>query len=166
MKRILTIVFITFTLIAAASAQSARVTEKDLKPLDGKLWTGSLTYIDYTSKNKTTIESNLMVSRSVTHAMTWVFELQYPQESGAGSKDEVRISPDGRSLDGEMVIERTLLPKGVLRIVTTGPGRDDNRNAVFRHTYTISKSAFSIRKEVKFDGTDEFFERNTYSWTR
>jgi hypothetical protein len=125
-----TLFLVTIALAVTTSAQTAKVSASDLKPLEGKQWIGSLTYLDYSSNN------------------------------------DVKLSADGRIFDGESVVERTKLPGGVLKIVTTKPGKDNNRDATFRHTYLIGKAAFSIKKEVRIDGTSEFFERNTYSWTR
>jgi len=166
MKAILTLFLVTIALAVTTSAQTAKVSASDLKPLEGKQWIGSLTYLDYSSNKKTSIKSNITITRSATDNLTWVFDLQYPLEPGANSKDDAKLSAEGRTFDGESVVERTKLPGGVLKIVTTKPGKDDNRDATFRHTYLIGKAAFSIKKEVRIDGTSEFFERNTYSWTR
>jgi hypothetical protein len=166
MKIILTIALFTIGLALSASAQPARISANDLKPLEGKTWNGSLTYLDYTSKKKTTIRSNINIVRKPSDKFTWIFDLQYPLEPGANSRDEAVLSPDGGSFDGEAVIERTKLPDGSLRFVTQKKGRDDNRDAILRHTYLISKKSFSIRKDVKIEGEQDFFERNTYTWTR
>jgi hypothetical protein len=162
----LALVILTLAFVCSASAQSSRISAKDLRPLEGKQWVGVLTYLDYNSKKTASIRSNIEVTRSKTDGLSWFFELQYPLEPGANSRDTVKLSPDGRTLDGENVIERKKLANGVLRIVTVKAGKDDNRDAVFRHTYLISKSSFSIKKEVRFDGTAEFFERHTFVWTR
>lgn len=166
MKSLLTFLVITIALAVTAFAQTAKLSAKDLEPLEGKPWTGILTYLDYQSKKPTSIKSNLAISRSTVDQLTWTFDMQYPLEPKANKKDEVKLSSDGGTFDGERVVERTKLPDGVLRIVTTKPGKDDDRSATFRHTYLINKTAFSIRKDVRFDGEKEFFERNTYSWTR
>lgn len=166
MKTLLTVFAVTIVLVFTASAQTASVSAKDLKPLEGKTWTGNLTYLDYQSKKPTSIKSNVTISHSKTDKLTWIFNMEYPLESVANSKDEVKLSRDGMKFDGETVTERTKLSDGSLRVVTSRIGKDDNRDATFRHTYLISKKAFSMRKDVKFDGESEFFERNTYTWAR
>ena len=46
-------------------------------------------------------------------------------------------------------------------------GKEDNdRDATFRFTYLIGASRVSLRKEVMYEGTTEYFERNEYAWTR
>lgn len=166
MKNIAALFIVAFCLVMSASAQFVKISPNDLKTLEGDQWIGNLTYLDYKSKKPTSIMSNVTITRSKTDKLTWIFDMDYPLERGANSKDEVKLSADGMMFDGEMVIERTKSPDGTLRIVTTKKGKDDNRDSTFRHTYLISKKAFSMRKEVKFDDEAEFFERNTYTWTR
>lgn len=166
MKIILSICTLAIAFAVTASAQSAKVSANDLRPLEGKEWVGSLAYLDYSSKRKTSIKSNITVTRSSKDKLTWVFAMKYPLEPDANHTEEVKLSPDGGSFDGETVIERTKLSNGVLRIVTSKPGKDDGRDATFRHTYLISRSSFSFRKEVKLESTTDYFERNTYTWTR
>lgn len=166
MKTFLIFFFVTGMLGISVFSQTPTVSARDLKPLEGRQWTGTLTYLDYTSGKKTTIKSNIVVTRSSSDALSWTFEMYYPLEPAADGKDEVSLSLDGRTFNGEAVIESTKLPGGILRVVTTAPGKDDNRNATIRHTYLIGKRTFSIQKEVKFDGTDEFIERNIYNWER
>ena len=166
MKNIAALLVLGFLVVVSVSAQSAKVSPGDLKKLEGDKWVGNLTYLDYKSKKPTSIMSNVTITRSKADELTWIFDMDYPLERGANSKDEVKLSADGMTFYGETVIERTKSPDGTLRIVTTKKGKDDNRESTFRHTYLINKKAFSMRKEVKFDGDAEFFERNTYAWTR
>ena len=98
--------------------------------------------------------------------MSWVFDYQYPDEPKANSKEIVTLGDNGATIDGEKVIERTRLPGDVLRIVTQKAGPDNDKNALFRFTYTMSKMNLTIKKEVRYDGTTEFFERNQYAWKR
>ena len=165
MKTILPLFVFAIALAFSVSAQT-KISAKDLKPLEGKQWVGDLVYLDYQSKKLTSIKSNVTITRNVADKLKWTFAMQYPFEPKANSTEDVVLSSDGLIFDGENVIERTKMPGGILKIVTTTKGKDDNRDATFRHTYLIGKKAFSIRKDVKFDGETEFFERNTYSWTR
>ncbi len=127
---------------------------------------GDLTYLDYRTNRRTSITSNLTVTRSAENEQSWVFEYQYPDEPNANSRETVTISENGETIDGERVIERTMLPGGTLRIRTEKTGPDNNRNALFRFTYLLNANSFSIKKEVRYEGTTEFFERNQYSWQR
>lgn len=64
------------------------------------------------------------------------------------------------------MVERSVLAGGIVRIVTEKSGQDDRRPAMFRFTHLFCDSSFSRRKEVKVEGTTDYFERHTYNWTR
>ena len=148
-----------------STAQPA-VRADDLQRLTGAQWKGTLSYLDYRSSRKISISSNVTVTRSDGDPRAWIFAYEYPEEPRANSRDTVVVAPDGRSIAGETVVERTSLPDGTLRIVTRKSGTDNDRDAVFRYTYLIGASRVSIRKEVMPEGSAEYFERNEYAWAR
>lgn len=166
MKTLSVAILIISVLLVAASAQTATISPDDLKTLEGPPWIGGLTYLDYSSNKKTLIKSNVTVSRSAADKFTWTFEYQYPDEPKANSKESVVLSPDGKTFDGETVVARTKLPPGTLRFVTTKNGEDNGKKALYRYTYLAGKNNFSVKKEVRLEGTAEFFVRNEYAWTR
>jgi hypothetical protein len=97
---------------------------------------------------------------------SWVFEYTYPDEPKANNEEIVRLSKDGKTLNGEVVMERTGLPDGTVRLVTEKKGEDNRRGASIRFTYLLNSKSFSIKKEVRYDDENEFFARNEYSWKR
>jgi hypothetical protein len=153
-------------LAAFVSPQAARVRPEDLRRLTGARWSGMLTYTDYTSNRRVSIPSNLTVTEQVGDGTSWVFEYEYPKEPKANGERALTLADGGTTLDGETVVERTSRDHGLLRIVTEKRGTDDDKPALFRFTYVIGASSFSVRKDVRPDGADEFFERNVYSWSR
>lgn len=164
-------IFVSILLVAASFAglalpQAPAVRVEDLAQLTGAPWTGSLTYLDYRSNKKVSIASTLTVTRVPDDELSWVFEYQYPDEPKANSKQTVTIGEGGAVIDGEKVVERTVLDGGALKVVTEQDGSDDDRKALFRYTYLFGPSSFSIKKEVRPEGSAEFFERNQYSWKR
>lgn len=166
MKRSLILVAIVLAAcVASVLGQSASVVPGDLYALDGT-WTGTLTYLDYSSGKKTSIKSDLRVGRMEGEAGAWSFEYIYPDEPKANGTSVVKLSPDGRILNDQAVLKREKLPDGTIKIVTTKTGTDNDKKALFRFTYLIAPSSFSILKEVKVEGADQFFERNTYRWAR
>jgi hypothetical protein len=94
------------------------------------------------------------------------FQYQSPEEPQANSSKIVRLNQDGRSINGEVLLERTSLPDATIRIVTETKGEDNNRSASIRFTYVINAKSFSIKKEVRPEGESQFFERNEYNWKR
>lgn len=161
MKKSLTLIFAFLFLSCVASAQS--VSQKDLKVLEGGTWVGTLVYLDYGSGKKTEIKSNLNVAKKSDGV--WTFEYVYPDEPKANGSSEVALADSGKTFNGQTVTSKKSRD-GTLQIITTKDGDDNGKKAAFRYTYTITPKAFSIRKEVQYVGGSEWFERNTYSWTR
>jgi hypothetical protein len=64
------------------------------------------------------------------------------------------------------VVERTVLPDKTVRLVTVKQDKDNDKPALLRYTYSIGPRSFSIKKEVSYADSSEFFERNEYRWTR
>jgi hypothetical protein len=166
MKTIICLFIFASSVFGFVNLKSPKVKPGDFKPLSGEQWKGKLTYQDYRSNKKVSILSNLTVAKSKDDELSWVFEYEYPDEPKANEKSIVKISKDGKSIDNETVIERTKLPNETLKIVTTRNGTDNDKPAVFRYTYLINKKSFSIKKEVKYEEAQEFFERNEYKWSR
>lgn len=166
MKTIACILLIASSIFGFVNLSPPKIKPNDLKILTGEKWTGELTYLDYGSNKKVSIASNLIVTQSTEDKLSWIFEYEYPKEPKANKKSTVRIGRDGKVFDDELITERVKLPNGTLKIVTENNGTDNDKNAVFRHTYLISRQSFSIKKEVKYEGSNEFFERNEYSWKR
>lgn len=159
-------ILVASAVAAVAAPQAAKVSAEDLRRLTGARWTGTLTYLDYGSGKRVSIPSNLTVTQAAGDEGAWVFEYEYPEEPKANGGQTLKIGDGGAVFDGERVTERTGLGDGGFRLVTVKRGRDDDRDALFRFTYTLDGPAFSIKKEVRPDGADEFFERNRYSWKR
>ena len=166
MKILICLLIFASTAFGFVNLNRPKIKSGDFKLLTNGQWRGTLTYQDYRSNKKVSILSNLTVSESSEDKSSWIFEYEYPDEPKANKKSIVKISKDGKTLDGEMIVERTKLPNETLKIVTTKNGTDNDKPAVFRYVYLINKKTFSIKKEVKYEGTDEFFERNEYSWNR
>lgn len=156
----------TLTFAMYAAGQTAPLTADDLKILEGPKWTGTLTYLDYSSNKKTSIKSNVTVSRAEA-ANTWVFAYEYPDEPKANGTSNVSLTNGGTLFNDQKVIERSVIADGSsLRIVTTKNGTDNNKPAVVRFTYSVTPTSFRIMKEVQLEGSAEWFERNEYRWTR
>lgn len=163
--------FVLALLFASAFAgrstqQPPRVSADDLRKLTGARWTGMLTYLDYGSNKRVSIPSALTVKQTAADGTAWDFEYEYPEEPKANGKQTLKIDDGGAVFDGEQVVERTGLGGGGFRLVTVKRGKDNDKAALLRFTYTLDGSTFSIKKEVRPEGAAEFFERNQYNWKR
>ncbi len=166
MKKFISIWLIALSFSAFGFGQTSKVKIKDLQNLRGAQWTGTLSYLDYRKNTKVSISSNLTVTQSKDDKSSWIFEYQYPDEPKANSRETVAVSKDGKTFDGETVTERTSLADKTLKIVTQKSGPDNDKKALFRFTYLLGKTSFSIKKEVRYEGTTDFFVRNEYIWKR
>lgn len=154
------------SLLGSVLMDKPRLSATDLNVLTGAQWIGTLTYLDYRSNKKVSIASNLKVSQPKADEPAWVFEYEYPDEPKANGRETVTISEDGTTLNGERLVEKTELAAKELRFVTEKSGVDNNKKALFRFTYLISPTTFSRKKEVRYEGTEEYLERNQYNWKR
>ena len=166
MSIIITVWLVVFSIAGLAFPQTPVLQVDDLRRLTGTQWTGALTYMDYRSNKQVSISSNLTVTQVAGDEMSWVFAYEYPHEPKADSKHTVTITEGGTRVDGKQVTERILLDADTIRIAAEQAGTDNDRKALLRYTYLIAPSHFSIKKEVRYEGTAEFFERNRYSWKR
>lgn len=166
MNLFVSVLFTGLFLFAPAIRQTPKALAEDFRRLAGAQWTGTLVYLDYGSKKEVSIRSNLTVKQTAEGDAVCVFEFEYPDEPKANSEQTVTLGRDGTTVDDETVVERKSLDGGAVRIVTERRGKDDDKVALIRYTYMISRSSFSIRKEVRPEGASEFFERNRYSWKR
>lgn len=142
------------------------IKEDDLILLTGKKWTGTLTYLDYSSKKEVSIPVDLTVTQSSEYKNSFILKYEYTDEPDANGSDTVLISDDGKYLGDKKITSRSDLLNNTLGIITEESGEDDNRPAMFRHIYLISDSIFSIKKEVKFNDESEYFKRNVYEFKR
>lgn len=135
----------------------------DFAPLVGEDWVGQLEYLNYGREDRSTIPVRMMARAPNGRKMGYGFI--YPGEEDKNASDELRLSRDGTRLNGMEIVERKTDAAGRLVLVTQSEGRDDNRPADIRLTYSIAPQSFTVRKDVRFEG-GEFFNRNEYRLSR
>ena len=137
---------------------------EDFRIAAGSGWKGHLSYLDYSSKALSKIPVEIQLDEPNGRAL--VYSIRYPGETQYNSREKIKLSRDGRKLNGGLIVARTRNDNGDLTLVTTYQGEDNNRRADIRETYTIGSTAFSISKEVRFEGESDYFLRNEYSLVR
>ena len=158
-------ILMLFCLIFSIGAQAQQaVTTADLQKLEGP-WTGSLTYIDYSSNKPYTMPANLRVAKTNKDTQLTLYNI-YPNEPKANNKDKLKISKDGLQLNNQPVKSREILNNGDLQIITEYEGKDNNKKALIRNIYLLGEKQFIIRKEVKYEDSDEWFKRNEFNYKR
>jgi hypothetical protein len=143
------------------------VSIKDFKPVIGQ-WQGTLTYLDYSSGKPFSMPARIKVSRVRKNDQLLILSFRYPDEPKANENDTLVISRGGSAINGAAIVSKEWSAGGLLQIITEERGTDgnENRKALLKHIYQISKKVFSIRKEVKFDGGQNFILRNEYKMGR
>ncbi len=161
------IFLLTICQLGILSAQNrSKTSATDFEMLTGN-WQGSLTYLDYSSREPYTMFADIEIKR-IGKTNKFIFSNSYPEEKSANSIDTVTVSMDGRYIDKELVRSRNKLAKGNIEILTEEVGKDgnDNKSAIIRHTYTFGEITFTSRKDVQFEGGTEWINRHEYSYRR
>lgn len=141
------------------------ISQKDFMPITGK-WTGTLTYLDYTSNKTERIPANALIEFAGENSYDQY--LYYTAEPDKNKKFRYTISDDGRMLNEMILVERKVLDDGNLQLILESSGVDgnDNKSARFRHILIIGDKTFSITKLVRFEGAKEYFQRHRYVFGR
>jgi len=140
------------------------VTMDELNRLEGDGWEGSLSYLNYGSDKRSTIPVKAAIK--VLDKKTLQYAIAYPGEEQHNAKERLKLSSDGTRIDGYAITNREQTTDGMLILTTEGTGRDDDRPAEVQVIYTVAADRFSIRKNVRFKGSEAFLNRNEYSFRR
>lgn len=162
---IFSLVFFSFSHPCKAYSDST-VSLNDFTNLIG-CWQGSLTYLDYTSGKPFSMPANITVA-DFKKTGRIIYATSYPKEPNANSVDTILISENGKRLNNEPVISKTKLNKDSLQVITeeTAVDGNDHKPALIRHTYTLSRNTYSVKKEVLFTGEKQWILRNQYTFSR
>ena len=161
MRFIVSLLVLIFSLNVYSQSQ---VLPEDLKILIGE-WEGSITYLDYQTNKPFTMPANLVVEQG-KNKYQLVLKNSYPNEPKANSSDKIKIAKDGMQLNNNTVILKESLKNGDIKIQTEKKGKDDNKQALIRYTYTVENDNFSIKKEVQFNQEDEWIKRSEFNYKR
>jgi len=142
---------------AAKTDPALRLRPSDLTGLGGKDWAGALTYLDYGSGEKVSLD----VTANVTVKLNCLgVAISYTDEPEANSKEEICISEDGSEFGGAKLVSLQRLGPDFIALQTEGKGEDDNKPALIRQNYILSTTALTSGKEVSFDDGETWIERN------
>lgn len=159
-----TILYILFILLPVFSfAQKKEFTDKDLKALTGN-WAGQLVYTDYSDdKTQVTLPAKLQVL-DMNDSVALNFTYTEPNGKTVTDKGSLRTYEEGKKLwydgfDFDILAVRRNGER--LIIIAEREGSDNNKQADIRETFVIGPMVFNIKKEVKYEGAEKFFTRNT-----
>lgn len=143
-----------------------QVRPEDLQAVVGS-WEGNLSYLDYSSGKIFSMPANIEIGQ-LGKTPTFLYFNTFPEEMEANWTDTIRISEDGQRINDEWVRFNVLRPDGIREIVTEVLGTDgnDEQPAMLRYSYLISPDIFVRHKEVQYVGTEEWFVRHEYRYTK
>ncbi|MFY0594346.1 hypothetical protein [Roseivirga sp.] len=145
---------------------SQPLTNEHLKVYNGE-WEGSLTYLNY-GDDETLVTLPLKVEAE--HSAKGVeFKYYFTEPGGRIEKrtDRFRIKKDKIYYNGYWDLESSDIKSlDEWSLELKSEGKDNNRKASFRKEVKVSANKITIKKFVKYEGTDEFFVRNSYVFNR
>lgn len=159
MKYILIIIAL---IVSLNSFGQAKILAEDLKAIIGS-WEGSITYLDYQSGKPFTMPANVIVKQGKNESILMLKNI-YPEEPKANGSDKIKMTNHGILLNKCLVRSREVLENGQVKVQTECKGKDDNKAALIRNTYLISNDHFLIRKEIQFEGTDNWTKRSEFEY--
>lgn len=140
------------------------VNSADFEVIAGDDWVGTLTYVDYMSGKRISIQTAATVE--IASPSVIKYTVSYPDEPWEDAKAKLKLSKSGRLFDGHPVKTREVREDGALRFTTEYAGEDDNAPADIRMTYQLAAKRFSITKDVRPEGAPDFTNRNVYMYVR
>jgi len=145
--------------------QTHQMTTSEIQMFTGE-WTGTLSYLDYSSGEIYTMPCESIIERKTNKKLS--ISYSYPNEPNANSKGRIKVSKGGTHINKTRISSKSMTTDGQLTIAAQYHGRDGNdaKPAMIRNIYKVSDQQLTIRKEVKFEGTNDWIVRNDYNFTR
>lgn len=161
MKKIVLLTLFTFFTL---TSYGQRFQVKELSKSIG-FWQGKLTYLDYSSGKPFSMSANITLSLTQDQK-GFIMQYEYPKEPHANAKDTTYVL--GNLFGKDRIVEFNKEQNGDFQLITEVEGEDgnENRKAVLRHTYLLKENHFSMVKDVKFAGTDQWVKRNEYVFSQ
>ncbi|TAG94551.1 MAG: hypothetical protein EAZ20_00770 [Bacteroidetes bacterium] len=196
MKKItLILIAVLFLNINAAFAQKkAKITEQFLKSMEGN-WEGKLTYTDY-QDDSTQVTMNVWLQSNIENKkLIKQFFYKEPDgntKQKSKSQDTTFITNKGKNLvesgyklpfkikeytTKEIKESSSTTVDGVKTknissasseqsVIMETIADDNDKKSTIRLTITLKPNSMVIKKEVKYDGTNKFFTRHTFTYTK
>ncbi len=161
---LISVLFLSTNAFAQSIGEEDRITASDIQTVVGE-WTGTLTYIDYSSGEPFTMPANLLAEEGKNQFQV-ILNYVYPNEPHANSKGKLKMTEDGSQVNISDVIAVERKEADGLVVTTEFSGKDNNQKATIRNNYIISQDKLVINKEVKFEDSTEWLKRNEYNFTR
>jgi hypothetical protein len=155
------------------SQKKATVSNDFISAMQGD-WKGKLTYTDY-QNDSTQVTMDVWLKSSFEDAKL-VKEFYYREPDGktkqkAKSTDTTYIADNGEKLfetgyKNPFKIRTYENINETKKLIMETKDEDNNKASTIKTTITLTPSSMTIKKEVKYNGTSNFFVRHTFSYTK
>lgn len=159
-----TILYCMLLIFSVCGIAQNKISSEELNSVIGH-WKGTLTYTDYSSNKPFSMPANVTVESDKKDTQILLF-YEYPNDSQANSKGKITISKEGSAINGNSLVSRWNLENGSTQFITEANGKDNREKALIRNVYVIGENRFIIRKEVKFETSEDWLQRNEFKFER
>ena len=158
---------LTIALCFSQIGLSQEVTEKDLHQLIAK-WERTLTYLNY-GDDKTQVELKTEMD-ALWSKDDVLFKFRYEEPNGkvVEGKDQISLeSKNGKTIINKdwTVSEFQKISNGWRLLIVTD-GKDNGNKSSIQKEIVLADSTLQIKKLVKYNGTDNYFQRHIYQLTK
>ncbi len=169
---LLSLLFLASLLInSTIYAQSLAVQNSDFEGINQN-WTGQLQYLNY-GDDKSIVKIHCTLKTDFKKGkIKSIIEFNELDKKGKKmtSKSKFQLSKNGEFflIDKEKweVVSMEKADQNI-QIIAQKRGKDNNRMADLKITWTLKKNqSISWKKDVRYDGTDQFFNRNSFSFSK
>jgi len=156
--------------INTSFAQTVAVSNSDFSAFNST-WTGKLTYLNYADdKSHFSIPCTLETFYKKGKLKTViVYDELDKKGKKMKNKSSFSISKDGKYFlmgNDKWKIISNEKANGNLKIVATKNGKDNEQKAEMRITFVLENmKSISWKKDVRYEGTNDFFNRNQFSFS-
>lgn len=161
-------IFSTVSIIGQENVPSTKnkIEDKDIQQFIGD-WKGELTYLDYSSGKSYSMPCHLKVTEKKKNRKLGL-KFTYPNEPKANTKGKIRISKNGTLINEKSITSKSINSNGQTEIFIEYLSKDgnDQKKALIRNIYKLDHKNLIIRKEVKFEDSDEWILRNEYNFEK
>lgn len=140
------------------------IAAKEFSRLSGGRWAGELTYLDFSSGAEWSIPVAMQFEDTTGNKVK--YKVFYPNEPQHNATETLRIAASGDKIDGNRLTSCKVTRDGGLALETITEGKDNGKPATIRLVYEISDDLLIFGKDVRVEGANKFFRRNTYRLTR
>ena len=163
-KIFITGLFFIFSLVISTAQD---IQSEDLQALAGE-WTGDLTYTDYgDDKKQVTLQTRLEAKVKGGKVSLKYFYTE-PNGKVVTGKNTLVLGkdPDKVSFGGVWTVIAFEKKGTSWKLIMERQGKDNNRDSALRQVIEVAGDELSLVKLVRYDGTESFFQRNKYSFSR